>query len=271
MGTGWATTTDGGVFKGNEVRWHFEDLEPSEEQNMDFALVAPSAWENVLSMREKVKKYPNDSETWGMFAKVHKEIFLGVKYNRVDVGGDELWKLSVDAYEKCLSLSPNDAQWHAGFAELLWARAYWDSWIDGEWSDPTPETFRALEEIRIALRLAPNDSVVQDIARAMSGYMPEGMIQNGDHYDFPWLTQTPTLRPPTPTDFPSLTPSAPAQTEIVSVAQATSTPLPAATDTPSVTPAQASPTPAPQQSSPLCGSAAFLPLIAVAWLAWKRR
>jgi hypothetical protein len=275
MGTGWGETTPGGVFEGNDVRWHYEDFEPGKDQpvrNMQFVLVSPIAWQKVLAARHNVEKYPNDGETWGIFAKEHKRVYLALKWNRTDPGGEELWNWSLEGYEKCLSLKPNDAQWHAGFADLFIERAYWDSWIDGEWSDPTPETFRALEEIHTALELAPNDPVVREIADHIVNLMPdEGMIQIEDRYDLGWLTQTPTTRPPTATYLPTLTPSAPAQTEVVSVAQATSTPLPAATDIHPATPTQTSPTPAPQQSSPLCGSAAFLPLIAVAWLVWKRR
>ncbi len=270
IGTGWATTTPGGVFQGNEVRWHFEDFEPGPDQpvrNMEFALVSPSSWQNVLTARANVAKYPNDSETWGMFAKAHKEVFLGLKYNRSDEGGQELYRLSVEAYEKCLSLNPKDAQWHAGFADLLAKRAYWDSWIDDEWSNPTPETFRALEEIRTALQLAPNDSVVQQIAWEISNSMRTGMIQNGDHYDFPWLTQTPTSWPTleptmTPADNPIATTPAPPPVAATEVAQV----IPTLTNA-----SQATPTPAPQKASPLCGSAALLPVVVMLWFVWKRR
>jgi hypothetical protein len=165
----------------------------------------------------------------------------------------------VEAYEKCLSLKPNDAQWHAGFADLLAERAMWDSWV----TSTTPETFRALEEIHTALELAPNDPVVRGIAQNITYMLPDGMKQNGNNFDFPWLTQTPTALPPTPSMIP--------------VEEATATPLPTATEAPQVqptrvNPAQANPTTVPQQkSSPICGSAAFLPLIGMIWFVRKRK
>ena len=119
---GWAGTTPGGVFQGDEVRWHFDDFEPGQDQpvqNMEFALVAPSAWQTVVTGRESVAEHPNDGEAWGMLAKAYKEVFQMSKGYREDAGGQELYKLSVEAYEKCLSLKPDDAQWHAGFADLL--------------------------------------------------------------------------------------------------------------------------------------------------------
>ncbi|HSA99397.1 MAG TPA: hypothetical protein VLE49_02020, partial [Anaerolineales bacterium] len=110
---GWATTPPGGVFQGNEVRWHFDNLEPGQGNNMEFALVAPSAWQSVLAARESVAQHPNDGEAWGMLGKTYKQIFFMSKGYREDVGGQKLYQLSVEAYEKCLSLKPEDAQWHA--------------------------------------------------------------------------------------------------------------------------------------------------------------
>jgi hypothetical protein len=203
---GWAETTPGGSIQGNEVHWHFEDFEPGPYeviQNMEFALVAPSAWQTVLKERDNVSKSPNDGEAWGRLAKAYKEIFFMNKGYRTDIGGDELYKLSVDAYEKCLALLPRDAQWHAGFADLLANHSYWDSFMNS----PTPETYRALDEIHTALQLAPNDAKVQEIAQNISYMFPEGISKNGTGYDFPWLTQTPTPLPPTPTIAPVYDPA----------------------------------------------------------------
>jgi hypothetical protein len=169
--------------------------------------------------------------------------------------------LSVEAYEKCLALKPNDAQWHAGLADLLANRAMWDAWALGA----TPETIRALNEIHTALELAPNDPIVREIAQNITYMLPDAITQNGDSFDFPWLTQTPTALPPdTPTQSP------------VDESTATPLPLPTVTDTPQANPTRAdataaNPTPVPQGSSPICGSAAFLPLIVVAWFSWRRR
>ena len=262
MTIGWAETTPGGVFQGNEVRWHFEEFEPGMEQpvqNMEFALVAPAAWETVLAAHAKVQRSPNDGEVWGMLGKAYKDVFLMGKGYREDAGGQELYQLSVEAYEKCLSLKPDDAQWHAGFAELLANHATWDAWM----GNATSEVMRALKEIHTALDLAPNDPVVREIALNMTYLIPDGIIRNeAQEFDLPWLTQTPTALPPTPTMIP--------------IESSTASPLPVATDTPQVEPTRANtteppPTPAPQRSSPICGSAAFLPLMAMLWFVWKKR
>ena len=198
---GWAETTPSGSFEGNEVRWHFEDFEPGLYQviqNMEFALVAPTAWQKVLEDRANAAKYPNDSEVWGQLGKAYKSIVLMSRYYRTDEGGEALYQLSIDAYEKCLSLNPNDAQWHAGFAELL---AY-HSFVDSLNGIVEPDAVRALDEIRIALALSPFDDTVRSIADTIYFMFPQGMSQTESGYDFPWLTQTPTALPPTPTIVP---------------------------------------------------------------------
>jgi hypothetical protein len=202
---GWSETSTGGEFNGNEVRWHFSDFEPGPEgpvQNMEFSLVAPEAWQAVIKARGDVDLHPEDGEAWGRLAMAYKRIFFLGKGYRTDAGGEELYSLSVEAYEKCLSFKPSDAQWHAGFADLLSNRAYWDSWSSG----PTQDAMRAIQEIHIALQLAPNDPIVLTIADNIYYSFPGGMIINNNIYDFPWLTQTPTPRPATATTIPSFDP-----------------------------------------------------------------
>jgi hypothetical protein len=195
---GWSETTPGGIFSGNEVRWHYDDFEPGPEglaQNMEFSLVTPAAWQAVLDGRNSVNKNSNDGEAWGRLAMATKRVFFQGKGYRTDPGGEELYALSVAAYEKCLALKPQDAQWHAGFADLLSSRAYWDAWVNG----PTQDAMRAIQEIHTALQLAPTDPVVLNIAETISYSFPGSLVQTNGIYDFPWLTQTPTPFPATAT------------------------------------------------------------------------
>jgi len=203
---GWAETNPGGVFNGREVSWLYEDFEPGPfavVQNMEFALVAPSAWKKVLQAQADIKASSTDGEAWGRLAKAYKDLFFQGKGYREDSGGSELLRLSVEAYEKCLQLKPSDAQWHAGFADLLANKAYWDGWSTG----PTQDAFRALTEIHTALQLAPNDTKVKEIAENIYYMFSDGMIQTDTGYDFPWLTQTPTPLPPKVTIAPVFDPS----------------------------------------------------------------
>lgn len=269
---GWAGTTPGGAFHGNEVRWRFENFEPGQNQpvqNMEFALVAPAAWQTVVSARENVARSPKDGELWGMLAKAYKQVFQMSKGYREDAGGQDLYTASVEAYEKCLALKPKDAQWHAGFADLLANRAMWDAWSLGA----TPGTLRALNEIHTALELAPNDPVVLEIAQNISYMLSDGMKPVGNGFDFPWLTQTPTMLPATPAPsliFAPETSTVQASTEMAAVETGTSTSPPALADTPLATSSQMATGPSPQGPFSICGSAVFVPIVFMLWFVRKR-
>jgi hypothetical protein len=241
-------TTPGGLIQGNEMRWHYENFEPGPNDNMEFDLVAPYAWQAVLTERGNVTNSPKDGEEWGRLAKAYKAIYFEHKgFYRGDSGGDEIYKSSFEAYEKCLTLLPNDAEWHAGFAELLANRSFWDSRLNGA----TADTYHAFHEIQTALQLAPNDTKVQNIAQEISGWFSDSMIRNGTSYDFIWLTQTPTPWP-TPQVTDTLAPQ--------------QTPIPPSRPTPTSMPNSSSKSP-----SPFCGSAALAPLAIAFWALQKRR
>ena len=251
--TGFGYTYPGGKIKGNELRWHFEDFEPDPNGNtnydMEFSIVAPSTWQAVLIERENVANNPNDGEAWGRLAKAYKAIFFLHKGYRTDEAGKNLYPLSVEAYEKCLALLPKDAEWHAGFAELLADRSMWDAGTNGA----TADTYRAFHEIQTALELSPEDAKVQLIAQEISFMFPNSMVQNGSHYDFIWLTQTPT---PWPT---------PATT-------ATASPAPKQTPASQSGPAPTSPSNSSSKPSlPFCGATALAPLALAFWAVRKRR
>ncbi|MBI3160637.1 MAG: hypothetical protein HYZ26_13650 [Chloroflexi bacterium] len=251
---GWANTTPGGVMEGREVRWHFEDLEPTQADDLVVALVMPSVWQRVLAERANVAANPDDGEAWGRLGKLYKEVtFLRRDYRR-DAGGLELYALSVEAYEKAVILLPNDALWHAGFADLLAFHALYTAYAG---SDVTAEAVRAMQEIQAALALKPNDPKVREIADEIfwtfNGHPFEGAVrEEGGEYVFLWLTATPTPRPTATPESPSPTPAV----------------EPTTAHTPTRTSAPPAPSPAaPSSGLPLCG-AALLPL---ALLAARRR
>ena len=250
--TGWSQTTPGGIFSGNEVRWHYENLEPTIENNMEISLVMPSAWKKVLTERDNVSRNPNDGEAWGRLGKIYKEITFLRKDFRRDAGGRELYNLSMQAYEKAVTLLPDDALWHAGFADLLAFHALYSSY---EGLDTTAEFVRALAEIHTALALKPNDPKVLEIADNIYYFFPGAMERNGDTYDFPWLTATPTPLVLSVTETPTLEP--------------TSTPF--ATPVPSQ-PTHEAPTPTGTSKLPFCGSALLVPLGAGLLVAnWRKK
>jgi tetratricopeptide (TPR) repeat protein len=185
-------------FQGNEVRWHLENFEPSSNgpaSNLEFDLVTPAVWQTVVTELDNVTKNPNDGEAWGRLGKAYKTAIITVKLFRTgplyrsDPGGEELYQLSVDAYQKCLALLPNDALWHAGFAELLAIHAYSNK--------ESGDADRANEEINTALQLAPNHPLVLKSAYNVHSTLGDKVMQIGPGYfDFPLLGPTQERLPP---------------------------------------------------------------------------
>lgn len=246
---GWSQTTPGATLAGNEVRWHYDDLEPAYEHNLDIALVMPSAWQKVLTEQANLARDPNDGEAWGRLGKVYKEISFLRRWFRGDAGGQELYNLSVQAYEKCLALLPDDALWHAGFAELL----YWHYIFDTYWTNPGDYTdvIRALEEVQRALEINPKTIKALEILDEISYSAPGFVRKDGDQYVFLYLTATPVP----PTVFPTVTLVPPDVSP-------TATASPAATSAATLqSPAPTAAVPQPQPKLPVCGSALLIPLV----------
>jgi len=248
-----SASTPGAVASGNQVRWHFEDLEPTSRDNIEILLVAPSLWESILKESSLVQGNPRDGEAWGRLAKAYKEAArLPKGWLRDDSQGRELVQLSKDAYEKCLALLPRDALWHYGYADLLWSEYYWESRISprGDVQGLLP---RALTELQTVLDLDPGNAMAHDLLLEISLAVDGAVELNGDDYVFLALTATP--QPPTPYGNPS--------TEAL-----TTTP----TAAPPATPTLVSATPEPHAQNPVCGAGALsLLLPAAAMVLMNRR
>jgi hypothetical protein len=252
---GWSSTTPGGVINGREIRWHFADLEPEQSNDFQLSLVMPSAWQKVLDEQANIQKNPNDGEAWGRLGKVYKEIQFYRRGYRADAGGIELYKLAIEAYEKAVALKPDDALWHAGFADLLAVHSYYSS-QEGE--DPRADMLRSMQEIRTAQELSPNDAKVKEIAEKVYYFFPDAVQQLESGYDYLWLTATPELLTPTP-EFVESTSTSPATTPPL----ATETAVPVKEATPTSAP--------PTAKNPICGSFMFIPLALLLFVGRKRR
>ncbi len=240
--TGYGDPTSGGVFSGNEVRWKFEDLEPTYENNLQFIVVTPSLWKSVLSETETTSKNPNDGEAWGRLGKAYKEVIRATKgWLREDASGVEMFELSRAAYEKSLSLLPNDPLWHYGYADLLWSHYYFSVYGVGK-PDTQNELPAILRSLETALKLKPDLQEAKDLLNYISYSVP-GAVQENEDGTYTMLGLTATPIPPTPWGG-----------DVTPTALPTSTVQPATAST-----EIASPTPSePTKTNPLCGSAAMI-------------
>jgi len=262
--TGFSMTSGQPTFAGNEIRWHFDELEPGPEHNFEVSLILPLYWDKVLRERQNTAKNPNDGEAWGRLGKAIKEVIRYPKgYLRTDDSGLQLYPEAVAAYEKAVTLLPKDALWRYGYADLLWSHYLFDVHWAG--LQDVDELVKLTSELQQSLALDPNYQPSNDLAEWISYEIP-GLIQKTEQgYNFLALTATPTTAP----GLPTLTPEP----------EATSTPLPppapsATLEQPSEpAPPEPQPTPQPTASNPLCGGTALLlPLLAgLAWVSSRHR
>lgn len=259
--TGFSTTSPGAVFLGDEVRWHFEDFEPDFEDNIEISIVTPSQWQKVLAELDNTVRNPADGEAWGRLGKAYKEIAReGKGYPRTDPTGEELFELSAAAYEKCLSLLPDDSLWHTGYADLLWTHYYFANRSPG--SDSTWELLLALTHLEKAVQLDPNNQLARDHLDNISYSMPEAVVKTDTGYILLGLTVTPA--PPASIQLPTETPT----TQPTGTAEAVTTTTP-------TLPTEVVTTQTPSAGGPssLCGGAGLiLPLSGAAvWSSRRRR
>jgi hypothetical protein len=276
--------------QGRELRWLFEDFEPS--QNVYATIINPGLWARVEREQATLAANPRDGEAWGRLGRWYKEANRMRRGWRWDAGAVELYRLSKEAYTQAVTLKPADADWHAGFADLLCWSAFFEH--PGTRLEARDDLVRCADEARRALELNPNQALAKQIVQDLStqtgwrdGEVPLVDLSGGRPV---WtvLTTTPTARPedtatplspspmppeaasPTPSHTPPAAPTAlPSPTPEAISQFATATPAPAA-DTPTPEAPPAAPTQAPARSGPgICG-AALLPLLGLAWRYTRR-
>lgn len=275
--------------EGNQVRWYYEDFEPG--QNVEATIINPGLWQRILQEKETLEKTPNDGEAWGRLGRWYKTAALMNRGFRWDPGGEQLFELSKAAYEKTVALKPQDADWHAGFAELL----CWNGWYEsfGGRHAARDDLMRCVDELRRSLSINPNQSLAREMVENLSY---DGLVAvEGQRVDYLALTATITAMPElaTSTPAPSATPapsstSAPTDTAAPTPSStpesAPSMAAPPALATPVAAPIEASSTPAEALPTPtqaaagrdeggrgLCGSGAIPIAALLAGWVMKRR
>jgi len=268
-------STPNAQLNGRVVRWNFAELEPTSENNIHIHILPPAIWMQVLAEFDNLKKDPNDGEAWGRLGKAYKQgIFYDKGYPRDDATGREIYRLSAAAYAQAVALKPDDALWHAGYADLLLEYAFWSNFDFANSTMPYTEAVQTgLQELNMAYTLAPDDPTVQSFMETYAQiYGDTAIAQNADgSYTFLWLTQTPTTAPTSTADGANQPASTP-----VAAAISTATTAPVATQAVALintaTTAPLSPTSAPATGGggSLCGGAALLPM-GLLLFALKRR
>lgn len=228
-----------GKVQENEIHWHWDYLEPTENDNIYFYIVKPKVWERVEQARAKVMKTPNDASAWGELA----DAYYRATYDKYVPWNRSLMERCVHAYERALALKPDDVALHEGFFEAL---RYYHMGLRYEWDERVlAETVeeRYYHELSVILALDPNNEFALGQVSFYKEFYPNLIL--------PTVGPSLTPRPPTPTSTftpsptstlrPTRTPWPPTLTPTrtrtpTSTASLTATPSPTRTLSPTITP-----------------------------------
>jgi hypothetical protein len=257
-GTGFTATTTGAAVSGRQLSWHFDNLEPTSQNNFNVTLVLPLAWNKVLIEQDNLKANPKDGEAWGRLGKAYKEIIQQHHGLREDPGGLEAYRLGVEAYQKAVTLLPKDSLWHTGYADLLSQHAYFTQF--SQTGMDYAELGLAVSELKTAVEIDLKNQMALDLLSQIAGNFPEALQKSANGYTYLVLTATPVVTPrivmtpaPTETPLPPMPTLTNAPTAIpTSTSQDTAI---AGTDTlaPQPTSQAAAPATAPTPSKPASG------------------
>lgn len=109
-------STPGGQFFGDEVRWMFKDIEPTEQDNFYVTVLAPSVWERILEARRRAEAAPKSATAWRELAQAYLSAIFG-KYGP-EIGTNFV-PLIEEAYRRAQENDPTSAQLHAEWAQTL--------------------------------------------------------------------------------------------------------------------------------------------------------
>ena len=204
------TYPTGGAIQGREMTWTLEDFEPEGGPDVRIYVTKPSLWRQILKQTQAVSANAKDGEAWGMLGKAYKQAIWQRRGFRSGDVGKNMFRLSAEAYQQAVTLKPKDADWHAGYAELL----CWDAefpWLH-EAAETRENLLGCMRELKASLDLNPRQALANEILEQWSQWS-EGMVgykvveMQGSKPVYLVLTATPPL--PTPGTRPHLHPRAP--------------------------------------------------------------
>ena len=188
-------STPGGRCAGNEVRWHWESLEPTRQDNWRARLVWPEDWQRILTLEESVQARPDDIAVTVELAEAYRRVGGGSKGF---VESEHLAKLSQDVVEQALARRPDSAELHAELAVVRWWRFLYCCYPPNAGSPAEPAVQAVRQGLETALRLDPRNERAAALSREVQA----------------WLAQFPTPGPSptkprattTPAPLPTATP-----------------------------------------------------------------
>ncbi len=179
---------------GHQAHWHFENLEPTQDENIGIIVLVPEAWEAVLAAQASTTANPNDSQAWTDLGNAYSSAAQTARgLIREDTAGRELYQFAIDAYQNALQLDPEKVDAHLNLADIM----FWDLLGNGDVDLLFAETI--LQHINFVLEKEPDNAEAITLKSNLENVLDYIDSQNPE----PTITTEPT---PTRTVSPSGTP-----------------------------------------------------------------
>jgi hypothetical protein len=276
-------TTPGGQADGQQVTWHYENLEPTQDDNLRVDIVAPKVWMDLVQARQAVQTNSGDANAWQTLAQAAATAALdesGKGWLRTDPGGQALALESKRAYEQVLTLRPKDPSLWAGYENLMVRILMQIDYptLDKQPTASDPDLQKLVEAVNQVLALDPQNEEVKSDAQWVADTYKEVLQLNPDgSLSLVGQAQQATETPlPAASPLPSLTlPLTQAPTTAVTATPAAlasppaATPSVAASSTPVITapPPMGNVTPAPTLPSMFLAGAVLVGLCIIVLVA----
>lgn len=143
-------TTPGWKLAGNEVRWHWDNLEPTAKDNIQVTILAPKAWYAILTARASLEARPDDA---GALVSLAESYHAAITSKFPLDENDPFATKSEETYALALAAQPRSAAIHAQYA-----RAIWDHMGVPVVEADDPNLLRVLAEISEALAIDPQNA-----------------------------------------------------------------------------------------------------------------
>lgn len=156
-----------GTVRGNDMRFHFEDLEPKPENDLGLCAVTPSFWQRVVSAKERLALSPERPRALMEVALSLKAMGMSMFHPasnsvlQVDALDTEVRQ----AFEAALAADPDDPSLHAAYADYLWDGIYDRGFLLQRQAKADHDTILMAEHIKAALRLNPQQPEVMKLLR----------------------------------------------------------------------------------------------------------
>lgn len=189
-------STPGASLIGREVRWEFDDLEPSREDNWRAEIISPDHWQAILDSQQDLAKNPDDLDA---LLSLGQAAYDATVYQKVDIvtsDSPDIWNLFLlgeDSLARAVSLAPNNTDIRITYTEHLLVHA--QSWQP----EFTPPSADLIQEQLDALTGVELDEDTQWLVDSLTYHLPT--------LSAPTKTPSPSPTLPPPTTVPSSTPT----------------------------------------------------------------